>query len=652
MGKANKLYPFGFIFTEKSNDIKKLPLEYKELKVLDNFLYYCNEDCENLFFVKGEKFIVINGHFTHVGVEKDYNNEELLEELLYLYFNYYDEFLNLLDFIGGRYAIIIGNNKSFSVYQDATGARSVYYTLDKNVISSHLNLICDNFYYVNKSIGEELSNNVYSLTSTPKNKIKCLIPNHCLNSNTKTVQRFFPRKENMFTKWDESKKLNLAERLWKKQLMNYNNKYKKLILSLTGGYDSRVSLAMSRELSDEINYFTYTVEDNIDNTRFEKVAKLDEYLVKQILKDFNINHKFLYIDETKMFLNEVEKSVMDKNSIKQHGRKLIPFYNTVFPENDLIHIRGNLLEIGRAVFHDEKNSIDRIKTHMFKNLNKDVNTESFCEVLVNQNIDNAIGELKYNEQLFYYDVLDLYYWEIHMGKWFSEVLNETDSSFNTFLPFNMRAIIDISLSFSLENRKNDYFFNELINRNHPALNFYGKNTKQNLYEKFIKDKGSKKTFEKVSNIYFEHINSFNNKGVLEKKYKSNNNQIFIPLSKIDEGNYSEVVLDFKSAKGVISLKIQSDYISNKGLGYLQYEILKNEELLLVEDISLWNIENNIEIYNMTFGDQITVRVRALKNAKAKSWQTASTIKITNYNEIEMDKNIKKNISCTSPFSKI
>ncbi|WP_394876979.1 hypothetical protein [Mammaliicoccus lentus] len=648
MGKAERLYPFGFIFADKYSKIKKLPKTFSKRNVIGKFNFYFDPNGENAFLIEGNKFIIINGHFAHIGTQKNLEKNELLLKLLFFYYNDYNEFLNLIDFIAGRYAILVGNKEEVEVFQDATGARSIYYTTDLNVVSSHLNLIKDNFDTTEQSLKEQLEKYNFSLFSTTIKNINCLIPNHSLKLKEKSIKRFFPRNQNRYSVYEENDKFTLVEKLWKTQLQIYNEKYENLILSLTGGYDSRVLLAMSKELKTEINYFTYSVEENINNTNFERIAKLDEYIVNQLVVDLGINHQFIYIKENEHFLTEEENRIMDKNSVKKHGRKLIPFYNEYFSGDNLIHVRGNLLEIGRAVFHDGSESTDRIKRHILKSLENTMNIESLEKKVINQNINNALQELNYENEKYDYDHLDLYYWEIHMGKWFSEVLNETDSSFNTFLPYNMRSIIDISLSFPLEQRQNDHFFNELINRNYPILNFYGKNQKENLYERYLRY--TKNSKNKTDVNYFDKIQTYNSSGELENIYKSYNNQIYIPQTKLYEGYYSEATMTIKNDKAMISMCIKSDYISDKGSDYLQYEIWKNNSIMLLEDMSKWNEENHINMFNLKKGDKVKIRVKSLRNINAKSWQIASIIKLINFKEVKSTKKFREDITYTSPYS--
>src|SRR5699024_12596062 len=88
----------------------------------------------------------------------------------------------------------------------------------------------------------------------------------------------------------------------------------------------------------------------------------------------------------------------------------------------------------------------------------------------------------YCSDLYDYNLLDLAFWETRMGRWHAEIVNETDIAFQSFIPYNMRALIDISLSFPYEIRKSIQFFRNLINRNYPVLNFFCYNNFNILYE--------------------------------------------------------------------------------------------------------------------------------------------------------------------------
>ncbi len=82
-------------------------------------------------------------------------------------------------------------------------------------------------------------------------------------------------------------KISQVELLWKKQLKYYYENYENMLISLTGGNDSRISLALSKEYKD---YFFFTYCKNPEylnyNSKSDQVYNIDRLIVEEILKDF------------------------------------------------------------------------------------------------------------------------------------------------------------------------------------------------------------------------------------------------------------------------------------------------------------------------------------------------------------------------------
>src|SRR5699024_3530119 len=152
-----------------------------------------------------------------------------------------------------------------------------------------------------------------------------------------------------------------------------------------------------------------------------------------------------------------------------------------------------------------------------------------------------------------------------MGRWHSEILNENDVCFETVMPFNMRAMIDISLSYSRIQRRSGYLFEELINKNFPILNFYGKNEKKNLYEQ---QKG------KENNVFVNKFSIYK-KDKFIKEVQTSENKLFIPMEYL-KTNYSvQTSIVFKDERGVLDISYLNKYFNSKAEGYITFEIFIN-----------------------------------------------------------------------------
>ena len=454
----SRIFPNGFIFTDRDISKVKLPSYYKTELITNNFTYSYDKFSNKIIFKEKDRFIIIHGLFTHIDLKEGDLTKKSPAILLNLYFEDKEKFLDTLNFLGGRFVIVIGDNNKFEVYPDASSMRTIFYHTDINIIFSHIkmmeecfssNLTIDPIYNISEDVIKLWNTTTYS-------EVKSINPNFYYSSESKLTERFFPRKKNKYNDFSNKEKLEAFEFLWKEQLKHFSKKYKTIIFSITGGADSRVSLALSKSHINNMSFFTYAPTVDVDkyNARFFKSLSKDKKIVDQILEVIPLNHQYLLFRDNDRKLSDQEIEVLNKNTILTHGRFLLPHYNHYFPEDDVLHIRGNLFEIGRAYFinktsRNNKNDITRL---LSASLLKSVNSEEKHKVLTDY-INENITKFNYHNNNHDYHVLDLYYWEIRMGRWMAEVLNETDLSFETLLPFNMREIMDISLSFSINERK-------------------------------------------------------------------------------------------------------------------------------------------------------------------------------------------------------
>src|SRR5699024_10353891 len=143
MNNEVKLYPYGFLFTETPT--KEVPEHYRNEKILDKYYYYYDNSMRKYLLQENDRFLIIHGEFIHIGIDEMLSGNELLTKLFTLYEDKYNEFLDTLDFISGRFVIIVGNREKVEVYPDATNSRSAFFLKNTNILSSHANLLSDCF---------------------------------------------------------------------------------------------------------------------------------------------------------------------------------------------------------------------------------------------------------------------------------------------------------------------------------------------------------------------------------------------------------------------------------------------------------------------------------------------------------------------------
>src|SRR5699024_8272454 len=112
-------------------------------------------------------------------------------------------------------------------------------------------------------------------------------------------------------------------------------------------------------------------------------------------------------------ISQTIKNILSKNTIGQHSSFLIPHVQENYPQENLKHIRGNLLEIGKTRYYSktykDSNMIELKK--VFDNQYKKSKNNNAVEY-VEQTYKKFVNDLNYGENTFDYHLLDLYHWEI------------------------------------------------------------------------------------------------------------------------------------------------------------------------------------------------------------------------------------------------
>lgn len=650
---SNFNYPYGFVFADKEYD--NIPSYYSKKIIFNKYVYSYDDRETPQILIRESNFIILHGNFVHVGKDKNLTNIELSDFLLESYVSNKETFLDTLDFIGGRYVVIVGTENNAEIYTDATAMRSVYYANDYDLVASHFNLLKDLIPTNPLELGMKYATVSFTYDKSPAENINSLMPNFKLNFNDKKITRFFPRQNNKYKEMPIEDKYLLFEKLWKDQINYCINTYDDIAFSLTGGNDSRISLAMLKDHKDKIRMFTYAAVDNSEEVQNRTQASydIDRVILEKMKANLDLNHEFYFFKNNKYHLSEDASKAVSKNVFRSHGKFLVPYYMQSFPKEKSLHIRANLLEIGRSylISPTTENTIQNINdSYVLYVLGKyKGNTEDIDDL---KDYANDINEQYYSFEPFDYQLLDLAFWESRMGRWHAEIVNETDIAFQSYIPYNMRALIDISLSFPYETRKSIKFFRDLINRNYPVLNFFGYNRFDNLYEQMQEDGNTMRNpYTRFKDNIFNRYNLYDSDNNIIKEIINYNNTIYIDRHSLRKGNYSQLDLRFNKNQGHVHLALNNSY-SSKNRGSLSYSIYVNDTLYLEEDMSVWRHNNDITIFNLKCGDKISIIVSISKNLKGVSWESASKLILKSYEEYQSKQKISKKIAVTSPASKI
>lgn len=370
-------------------------------------------------------------------------------------------FQNLLNTLSGRFVVISFQNGEFKVQTDSTGMRTVFFTEPPlaPMISSHENLLSQNqkldlSVYGNPNYLKENYLTAMPGRTTKYANVKALTPNTEIDMLTAQCRRVFDGKG--FQVLNTPTAARNISRDIKNQipaLLQENQ----ISLSLTAGLDSRATLAMLRNIKEDIDCFTYEFSFRDTN----KANRYDVTAASEISKKFDLNHRIIDITSPDL-PHHIKKDLMEISN-RSHARALANAY--LEEEIFGLHIRSNLYEIGRSQYllsEHGKHDIDAkaMLNIASNNRSKDKHALAAFEEFIQSTDFYSIENISLH---------DAYFWEYRLSRWLSPVMLESDIAHNTHTVINSRKTLLTFLSVDLESRKKASLFLEIIRQEWPEL---------------------------------------------------------------------------------------------------------------------------------------------------------------------------------------
>lgn len=654
INKYNHLkYRRGYVISDKN--IRPPNKNWKKFKI-NNYYIYFDPINETSYIEKRNHCIFVLGTIIDIS-NGGLNREEILNNLLNKLFKSKNDFYDYLDHLSGRYLILFCDGIDCYVLNDATGMRSVFYSRKKTIIGSHCELVQE---YVQSDLSTIVDREWFGKYTnyhlpghyTPYQDIFFLTPNTKLRLSDKKIIRFFPRKPLEVTNVNHSAEL-ISEYV-NNQLTNLVNMNKKLLLSLSSGIDSRLSLAFTKKFLDKFTFFTYYKRGSGPLSKGEKTLQVDVEQVSDLATQLNLNHHIITLSTNKLD-EKIPRDfieIMRKNTFTHHSFELAKIYCEKFGD-EYLHIRSNVPEVGRLSYKPTRNKYKKfnlesmVHAYSYKALNDDKVKKAFS---------NFCNDTQF-DKIFNYDPFNMMYWEYRMGVWQSQVLLESDVAHDTFSYFNARKILSLFLSIPITDRKNNKLFYAIISRNWPVINYWKINevgTMDDVFDREIDNDGhTLKNLKLESGSIYEK----NRKNQIQYSIKDKKAKFFMDKSNPKKGDYVKAELELNTEKNKsyhAILQVRSPYENKKYKGRLSYQILLNDEILAEEDISCWKESNQIQIkwISKQQKDNIAVRVIAEKDCEDWGWGRAATIFIEKLVLRQDAHDEQLSVFASSPFTKI
>jgi hypothetical protein len=289
------------------------------------------------------------------------------------------------------------------------------------------------------------------MSNTAYNNIKHLQPNHYLDLQKIKSIRFWPNKQ--LTTIPLKQGVEIGSKLLTGTIESANNRYE-LTLPVTAGNDSRLLLAATKNIKEEVFYY---IIKHQSYTQQHHDIKIPRKLFSKIGVPFNVIEYSNDVDE------EFKKQYY-LNCEFATDNDLALIYNVFYKKlPNKINLPGRLGSISRNFYTTyRKNISPEILAKMYKYGNSEYAINIYSNWL------NEISDLASN---YGYNILSLFDLEENNGNFHTQFQSYKDIAQEEFAPMNNRLLLNTFLSVPIKYRNiyTNYFFKEMIKYMWPEL---------------------------------------------------------------------------------------------------------------------------------------------------------------------------------------
>ena len=425
----------------------------------DKYILYAHPDLVQLEYTEKNKSIVLLGDL-YDPVNPDFNNQDIFERLIK-----YDDLNELIEASGqyaGRFIIFFVQDSSINLFHDASAAKKIYYTTDTasmwcasqpHVLAKYCNIketdnkLYHDFIKSDKFISHD---KVFIMDNTPFDSVKQLLPNHYIDIQNKKSVRFWPTKANKPISLNEG--IEEGSKMLSGIYKSANNRYE-LMMAVTAGNDTRLLLAASRSVSENIFYYTNYHPRLTDD---HQDIVVPSRLLEKVGLEFNIQKYSLEVDDD-------FKEIYYQNTLNPSEVHLPIIYNYHKNFPDKINLPGTFSDIARSFFNTyRKNITPELMAKLWDYGDIEHAIEKY-RIWLNQS-----GEIIKNHN---YYITDIFNWEERYGNWVTQFQAEKEIAQDEFAPYNCRNLMKVFLSVPRKYRDvhTNIYFRSMVKHLWPEL---------------------------------------------------------------------------------------------------------------------------------------------------------------------------------------
>lgn len=465
------LYRYGFLITtsEQALEEKCFILKSWHHSIIGKFSFWIHPDQKlYTYAANGITFFLI-GHcynpFTMTVGESD-----ALSALAAAFQNNVDAYCEELSDLTGIFMTGYIADNSITIYGDAAGMFMTYYGFANACIwiSSHAKLLGDlndltQSAYVQKLVGYRFYPLFgFSLPGdlSPYDEFKRLVPNHsvCINGNRCILRRFYPVQswDSMLNQFTIDQRVEEIVRILNCSMGIIPQKWSNPAISLTGGCDSKTTLACTFQHYDQYQYFSYISQE---------AEAVDAHGAHDICSELNLRHSVYSIPEGKAKDQELVQAIMRVNQGDIGTPNMREVQKRIYLaglDNIDVEVKSWVSEIARAYYHkrfSKKRFPARPTARYLTTLYK-VFLNNRRLVKETDNIfEKYIATYLCQDGLKNWSWIDLFFWEFRVGSWNGLVITgEHRYSFDITIPYNNRHLLALMLSIPEDMRITDELY--------------------------------------------------------------------------------------------------------------------------------------------------------------------------------------------------
>lgn len=407
------------------------------------------------------------------------SEEEILLSCIEAFGQSREAFFEIVNRITGVFVIILTRGKRVLAVQDCAAMQMLYYgeAGGRLWMSSSAQLIGDicalkRTPYVEKllnSKGYYRGSRYLPGNLSPYAELKRLGANLYVEYDGAFKQtRFFPVKERrQLTEEEKPAALEEIYKLFRKNIEMILKKWDNVALSLSGGVDSKTTLACSKGLYEQLMCFSFASKPS---------EKLDADAAAEICRALGIPHTYYVIPEDSGKIKDYDflARLIDHNTA----------YLSAFYDNEIrkyiwlsrkqdyrVEMKSDSSEIGRAIM-EKKYLVPLPKILSPRHLTA-FHARYFFEPGLMRAADRAnkafMEETGLTGPVCGYEHLTLFFWEVRLGSWYATAFYSHQFFGEVVIPYNNRRLMELFYTFSYEDRLNDVPHMLLMRRGNPAV---------------------------------------------------------------------------------------------------------------------------------------------------------------------------------------